>query len=83
MMPGSARRYLPDHPDVDLLYAWRFARDCQGEAYCSEVPATCPGVGPSEPAAVHYRAYLDPATGTHPLASELIEGTAFLFAAPQ
>jgi hypothetical protein len=53
------------------------------EAYCSEVPATCPGVGPSEPAAVHYRAYLDPATGTHPLASELIEGTAFLFAAPQ
>ncbi|NCG22155.1 MAG: hypothetical protein GWP91_24325 [Rhodobacterales bacterium] len=79
MMPGSARFYLPDHPDADLLYAWRFARNCIGQTYCTEVPYTCPGVDIDERASIHYRAYLDPFSFTHPLASELLVGGALKY----
>ena len=82
MMVGSARDYLPDHPDADRMFAWRFARDCGAEVYCSQVEAACPGMGLNEPGAIHFRAYLDPQTGTHPLASETIIDAAIRFKAP-
>ena len=33
----SARQYLPDDPDADLLYAVKVARNCGGEPYCLEI----------------------------------------------
>ena len=78
MMPGSARAYLPDHP-ADLLYAWRVARNCAGQTYCTEVPYTCPGVDVDESASIHYRAYLDPFSLTHPLATEMLVGGALKY----
>ena len=33
----SARHYLPDDPDVDMLYAIKVARNCGGEDHCMEV----------------------------------------------
>ena len=83
MMVGSARDYLPDHPDADLLFAWRFSRDCGSEVHCSEVAEACPGMGLDEPGAIHFRAYLDPETGTHPLASETLVDAAIRFKAPE
>jgi hypothetical protein len=83
MMVGSARDYLGDHPDVDLLFAWTFSRNCDGAVHCSQVEAACPGMGMAEPGAIHFRAYLDPETGTHPLASETILDGAIRFKAPE
>ena len=37
-----------------------------------EVPYTCPGAPPGTDVAVTFRAYLEPATATAPLASELV-----------
>lgn len=68
---GSARDYLPDHPDVDLLYAWSFSRDCAGRAHCTELVSGCPGLSEGEKAAIHFRSYLDPQTGVAPYADEL------------
>lgn len=68
---GSARDWLPHDPDVDKLYAWRFARRCNGAPHCSEVPATCPGVPALGLANIAVRAYVEPATSTAPLPSEL------------
>lgn len=34
---GSARDYLPAHPQADQLYAWKLARDCRGDPHCREV----------------------------------------------
>lgn len=73
-LEGSARHWLPDHPDADQLYAWVIARGCEGHpAACLDLPTTCPeGVGWEDPLRVSVRAYLEPATGAGPIASELL-----------
>lgn len=65
---GSASKYLPDHPLAGALYAYKFARSCNGEAYCVEVPAgSCPdGISPAKLAAVTFRVHLEPSTATAP-----------------
>lgn len=74
VLDGSAARYLPAHPDVDLLFALDFARDCGGAAHCVEVPTAFPGVGtsPWDQAFFQFRAYLEPGRTVGPLDSELV-----------
>lgn len=75
---GSARKYLPEHPDVDKLYAWTFAWDCAGRDHCTELREGCPGMTEGEPILVMFRNYLDPASGTHAQGSELLYSGSFL-----
>jgi hypothetical protein len=77
---GTAADYLPaDYPDLDKLYAYKFARDCNEETNCFEVPFDWPGVRPDEVATLVWRAYLNPATKTGPDAAELIFDRAIKF----
>lgn len=77
---GTAADYLPaGHPDVDKLYAYKFARDCGGETNCFEVPDEWPGVLLDEVANLTWRAYLNPTTKTAPDPSEVIFDRAIKF----
>ncbi len=78
-MPGSAQRYLPDHPDADKLYAWQFRRSCDGDPFCSDVSVECPGLSAGEIGSIHWRAYAEAETGTRPLPSELVPDRAIKF----
>ena len=69
-MVGSARVYLPDHPDVDDLFAIRVARRCTVE-FCIEVPIDFPGVGLDEDLGFVFRAYLEPGRPVAPAPEEL------------
>ncbi|MCI0750143.1 MAG: hypothetical protein L0Y32_06345 [Nevskiales bacterium] len=69
----SARDYLPDDPNVDLLYAWKVARQCGADPHCLPVAATCPeGILPGETGRFNFRAYLEPGTRVAPAAHELL-----------
>jgi hypothetical protein len=69
---GSAADYLPAHPDVDMLYAYKFARDCGEEENCLEIPYGCPGMASDESAYIIWRNYLEAATKTGADRSEVI-----------
>jgi hypothetical protein len=68
----SADRYLPTHPQRRYLYAYKFARDCQGEPYCSEVSQGPLGVPLATRLNLVERAYLEPKTHTGPLAAQIV-----------
>jgi hypothetical protein len=68
----SAERFLPTHPQRHYLYAYKFARDCQGEPYCSVVPQGPLGVPLDIRLNLIERAYLEPRTHTGPLASQIV-----------
>jgi len=51
---------------LDDLYAWKFARDCFGEPYCTEIRDDEYGVPPEEYFQFTERAYLNEATATGP-----------------
>lgn len=63
---GSASTYLPNNPQAPKLYAWKIARDCQGEAHCLSVPVgSCPdGIATDALISLAFRVYLEPTTGT-------------------
>jgi hypothetical protein len=84
VFPGSAAAYVPADPFVDDLYAVVVARDCAPFAGqpCIAVPTGCPGVDFDELLMVDFRAYLEPATGAAPLASELLPDRALLMRPP-
>jgi hypothetical protein len=69
---GSADRYLPNHPARQYLYAYKFARDCQGEPFCLPVPTGELGVPLDDALNFIARPYLEPPTDTGPLPSQLI-----------
>jgi hypothetical protein len=69
---GSADLYLPHHPVRKYLYAYKFARDCQGEPFCFTVPIGQSGVPLDEALTLIERPYLEPATHTGPLPSQLV-----------
>jgi len=71
---GSAAKYLPNHPLVDKLYAYKIARDCKNEEFCLEVPnEPCPnGIAPGMLASIAFRAYLEPSTNTAPDPATLV-----------
>jgi hypothetical protein len=79
---GSATSYLPGNPNADLFYVWKFARHCNGEAGCTEVPSCCGGLGIPEdvPVRIAYRTYVEPATGIGPAAPEILYDQAIHFA---
>lgn len=81
---GTARGFLPDHPQVDDLYAWVLARDCTPHVGlpCTEVPTGCPGVELADGLFLGFRAYLEPATGAGPLPWELLPERVLRFAHP-
>jgi hypothetical protein len=68
----SASPYIPQHPFRKYLYAYKFARDCQGEPYCFSVPTGQLGVPLDVALNIIERPYLEPVTNTGPLASQLI-----------
>ena len=71
-LAGSADRYLPNHPLRRYLYAYKFARHCQGEADCFPVPTEEIGVPLDDALNFIERAYLELATRTGPLSSQLL-----------
>jgi hypothetical protein len=78
---GSAEEYLPDNPNAKYLYVYKFARNCNGDKYCYEVPY---GVGPhgiemDQPLFVAWRAYLENTTKTGPSYSEILYDRAIKF----
>jgi hypothetical protein len=79
-MVGSARPWLPAHPQVDDLYAWRVARTCEpADPYCIAVPYECPGFASDVQGSIAFRAYLEPETATGPKTEELVPDRALLF----
>lgn len=78
---GSAATYLPNHPDVAKLYAWKIARDCTGDPQCLAIAdAGCPqGVGAGKSGAIAFRVYLEPTTNTGPDPATLIRDRVIRF----
>lgn len=79
---GSASSYLPGNPNANLFYVWKFARHCNGEAGCTEVPYCCGGLGIPEdvPVRIGYRTYVEPGTGIGPACTEILYDQAVHFA---
>lgn len=87
----SARQYLPDDPDADMLYAWKIARHCaEDERYCMEVtqpvfedmynvPYDCDLDVNTQEMWLAFRTYLEPATKTGPDDNELLYDQAIYF----
>ena len=78
----SAADYLPDHPQADLLYAWKIARDCQGDPHCLEVTMEgCPKIDLSQlpDLLLIWRLYQEAATGLGPTPGEILYDQAILF----
>lgn len=71
-LTGSASPYLPDHPLRKYLYAYKFARDCQGEPFCFSVPTGQLGVPLDDALNIIERPYLESVTNTGPLPAQLI-----------
>jgi hypothetical protein len=70
---GSAEDYLPaGYSDLDMLYAYKLARDCGEEENCLEIPYGCPGMAADETAYIIWRNYLEAATKTGADRSEVI-----------
>ena len=70
---GSADDYLPGHPQAQYLYAWKIARDSNGDLHCLEVPAGPQryGISPDDKIILLVRAYLEKATKVGPAHNEL------------
>jgi len=79
---GSADSYLPGNRNAGLLYAWKFARNCNGEAGCTEVPSCCGGSGIPEdaPVLIGFRAYVERETGIGPAWNEVLYDQVIHFA---
>jgi len=79
-MLGSARHWLPDHPQAEDLFAYVLRRSCDGRPEpCAEIPEGCPGCDLEDRMRVTFRAYLEPATQAAPVATELLPDTAIKF----
>lgn len=80
---GSATDYLPaDYPDVDKLYAWKIAWDCEGDVHC--VTVKNPGcatlnLADASPYRIIFRLYVEPATKTGPEIREIAFDRVLLF----
>lgn len=70
---GSADRYLPDHPQRELLFAVHYARDCAGvPTPCVEVPTAFPGVPLDTRVSLAERAYIAPGYAVGPKGENLL-----------
>jgi len=73
---GSAKDYLPNHPQADKLYAWKVARNCQGDPHCLEVKPSVDCARLNLDALpdlwMGFRAYLEPKTKVGPAFTEVV-----------
>ena len=89
---GSARQYLPDDPDADMLYVVTVARHCSGSGPCMTVkqpslkdingiPYTCnPPLDVNQQGLFFlWRSYMEPATNVGPDDNELLYDRAIYF----
>jgi len=89
---GSARQYLPDDPDADMLYVVTVARNCSGGGPCMQVkqpnltdingiPYTCtPPLDVNQQQLFFlWRSYMEPATKVSPDDNELLYDRAIYF----
>jgi hypothetical protein len=77
---GSAGDYLSaGYPNVDKLYAYKFARQCYGDKNCLEIPYGCPGMAAGETAYIIWRNYLEAATKTGADVAEVVLDRAIKF----
>lgn len=80
---GSAATYLPDHPQVESLYAWKVARDCHGEPQCLEVKLAQPcaklDLNDETELWLAFRLYLEQRTRVGPAFTEVIYDRAIVF----
>lgn len=83
---GSARDYLPDHPQADLLYAWKISRNCGDDPHCLEVKLEgCEKIDLDDLPELWmaFRAYLEPETHVGPAFTEVIYDQAIHFSKGQ
>jgi hypothetical protein len=73
MYAGTAEEYLPDDPNAQYLYVWKFARSANGDPQVTEVPFNqgIYGIDLDQPMFLGFRVYLEPETKTGPIATEL------------
>jgi hypothetical protein len=78
---GTAGEYLPNNPNAQYLYAYKVARDCEGDQYCFEVPSGVGGYGIEldQPIFIAWRLYLEEATQTGPSYAEIVYDRAIKF----
>jgi hypothetical protein len=77
---GSAEDYLPaSYPNIEKLYAYKFARDCGEDENCLEIPYGCPGMAADETAYIIWRNYLEAATKTGADRAEVVLDRAIKF----
>jgi hypothetical protein len=77
----SAGDYIPDHPQVQYLYAWKVARNSYGDPCCLEVPVGPMryGIGLDEKILLFFRAYLEETTRVGPAHNELVIDRVIVF----
>eukprot|EP00592_Proboscia_alata_P015121 CAMPEP_0194392896 /NCGR_PEP_ID=MMETSP0174-20130528/122994_1 /TAXON_ID=216777 /ORGANISM="Proboscia alata, Strain PI-D3" /LENGTH=588 /DNA_ID=CAMNT_0039188515 /DNA_START=97 /DNA_END=1864 /DNA_ORIENTATION=+ len=79
-MEGTAAKFIPDSPNVDKLFAFVMARDCQSYANCLRIPyAGSKGLPAWVPPLMLSRNILNPQTGTGADFEELVP-TRLMFA---
>jgi hypothetical protein len=78
---NSALSYLRGNKNASLFYAWKFARHCDNEPYCTEIPSCCGayGIPVNESIFIGFRNYVEPSTGVGPEYSELLYDQAIRF----
>jgi hypothetical protein len=70
---GSAKRYLPNHPAADKLFAVKVSRYCGNEKYCIEIKRPPEGIAVNDPILFLFRDYLEPGMNGGPLNAELLK----------
>jgi hypothetical protein len=85
---GSARDYINDQPNADMFYAWTFTRGASAGAHVTKLLASeyCQTNYPGTNRAVDlntlriiFRAYMEPATRTHPAEPEMLMDRLLMF----
>ncbi|MEQ1876232.1 MAG: hypothetical protein ABL958_06270 [Bdellovibrionia bacterium] len=77
----SGKYYLgAGYPGADKVYAYKVARFCYGEPFCIEIPFEgALSIPADQPIMIALRSYLEAATKTGPLGSELLRARAIRF----
>ena len=80
-LAGTAEEYLPDNPNAKYLYAYKIARNCEGDPHCYEVPYGPGGYGlrTNQPLFIAWRLYMENATKIGPAYSEIVYDRAIKF----
>ena len=78
-LPGTARTYLGDHPQADLFYAYRVARENpSGATNCLVIPAPY-GRLQLRILSIAFRAYIEPGRKVGPCTGEMLYDRVILF----